>query len=217
VIPAPTFVAMGTTDGTILSDSRVLSTWRRLTTGRRYPTGQRADGIASRPAAPPSAGPKTTSSVPPSQRNTPHARTWPHFFGEHRLRPQLALARQNGMDPKLVAKGLGVVDCLGGLFIDYHPLPSLCTRGLVVRQRRTGPRNGKSLIFDPACYWGDRETDLAMAELFGGFPRKLPRCLPRRMAAGSRLRNTQTAVQPLSHAQPLQPVRRCLPRSGRSA
>lgn len=25
------------------------------------------------------------------------------------------------------------------------------------------------MIFDPACYYGDRETDLAMTELFGGF------------------------------------------------
>jgi hypothetical protein len=26
------------------------------------------------------------------------------------------------------------------------------------------------VIFDPACYYGDREADIAMAELFGGFP-----------------------------------------------
>ena len=27
------------------------------------------------------------------------------------------------------------------------------------------------MLFDPAVYWGDREADLAMTELFGGFPR----------------------------------------------
>ena len=27
------------------------------------------------------------------------------------------------------------------------------------------------VIFDPAVYYGDREADLAMTELFGGFPR----------------------------------------------
>jgi fructosamine-3-kinase len=27
------------------------------------------------------------------------------------------------------------------------------------------------IVFDPACYFGDRETDLAMTELFGGFGR----------------------------------------------
>ena len=30
--------------------------------------------------------------------------------------------------------------------------------------------DGAAAIFDPACYWGDREVDLAMAQLFGGFP-----------------------------------------------
>jgi len=28
---------------------------------------------------------------------------------------------------------------------------------------------GNPVIYDPACYFGDRETDLAMTELFGGF------------------------------------------------
>jgi fructosamine-3-kinase len=28
---------------------------------------------------------------------------------------------------------------------------------------------GNPLIFDPAVYYGDREADLAMTELFGGF------------------------------------------------
>jgi fructosamine-3-kinase len=26
------------------------------------------------------------------------------------------------------------------------------------------------VVFDPAVYYGDRETDIAMTELFGGFP-----------------------------------------------
>jgi protein-ribulosamine 3-kinase len=29
--------------------------------------------------------------------------------------------------------------------------------------------DGTPVIFDPAVYYGDRETDLAMSELFGGF------------------------------------------------
>lgn len=28
---------------------------------------------------------------------------------------------------------------------------------------------GRPVLFDPACYHGDRETDIAMTELFGGF------------------------------------------------
>ena len=30
--------------------------------------------------------------------------------------------------------------------------------------------DGTPVLFDPATYFGDRETDLAMTELFGGFP-----------------------------------------------
>ena len=30
-------------------------------------------------------------------------------------------------------------------------------------------RAGEPVIFDPAVYYGDREADLAMTELFGGF------------------------------------------------
>ena len=29
---------------------------------------------------------------------------------------------------------------------------------------------GEPVIFDPAVYFGDREADIAMTELFGGFP-----------------------------------------------
>nr|WP_305906923.1 fructosamine kinase family protein [Methylomarinum sp. Ch1-1]MDP4519635.1 fructosamine kinase family protein [Methylomarinum sp. Ch1-1] len=30
-------------------------------------------------------------------------------------------------------------------------------------------RQGRPVIYDPACYYGDREADIAMTELFGGF------------------------------------------------
>ncbi|MGB3918777.1 MAG: fructosamine kinase family protein, partial [Thiothrix litoralis] len=29
--------------------------------------------------------------------------------------------------------------------------------------------DGSPVVYDPAVYYGDRETDLAMTELFGGF------------------------------------------------
>ena len=32
-----------------------------------------------------------------------------------------------------------------------------------------GP-DGKAMLIDPACYIGHREADLAMTQLFGGFP-----------------------------------------------
>jgi fructosamine-3-kinase len=102
------------------------------------------------------------------QTNTPHP-SWPHFFGERRLRPQLELALQNGMDKALVAKGYAVIERIGGLFIDYRPMPSLL-HGDLWSGNAAQCLDGTPAIFDPACYCGDRETDIAMAELFGGFP-----------------------------------------------
>lgn len=102
------------------------------------------------------------------QHNAMHP-SWPHFFGECRLRPQLQLALRQGMDRTLAAKGEALVERIGGLFIDYRPAPSLL-HGDLWSGNAAQCSDATPVIFDPACYWGDRETDLAMAELFGGFP-----------------------------------------------
>lgn len=102
------------------------------------------------------------------QRNQAHP-SWPHFFGERRLRPQLELALERGMEKALADKGHAVVERIGGMFIDYRPLPSLL-HGDLWSGNAARCSDGSPAIFDPACYYGDRETDLAMAELFGGFP-----------------------------------------------
>lgn len=102
------------------------------------------------------------------QLNTTHA-SWPHFFGERRLRPQLELAQTRGMDKSLIGKAHALIERIGGLFIDYRPLPSLL-HGDLWSGNAAQCGDGMAVIFDPACYHGDRETDIAMAELFGGFP-----------------------------------------------
>lgn len=102
------------------------------------------------------------------QDNSMHA-SWPYFFGERRLRPQLQLAVGRGMDQALAARACSLIDRIGGLFVDYRPAPSLL-HGDLWSGNAAQCSDGTPVIFDPACYWGDRETDLAMAELFGGFP-----------------------------------------------
>lgn len=102
------------------------------------------------------------------QLNSPHA-SWPHFFGDRRLRPQLALALERGMDKSLVEKAHAVIDRIGGLFTSYRPQPSLL-HGDLWSGNVAQCNDGKAVVFDPACYYGDREADIAMAELFGGFP-----------------------------------------------
>ncbi|MDX9995085.1 MAG: fructosamine kinase family protein [Rhodocyclaceae bacterium] len=103
-----------------------------------------------------------------SQSNRPHT-TWAGFFAAERLRPQLAWAAGNGMERTLREKGERLAEHLGAFFLDYRPQPCLLHGDLWSGNAGQLP-DGTPAIFDPAVYRGDREADLAMSELFGGFP-----------------------------------------------
>lgn len=102
------------------------------------------------------------------QINAPH-RNWARFFADCRLTPQLDWALGNGMDRVLVARGRDLAERLAAFFVDYAPAPSLL-HGDLWSGNACALADGTPVIFDPAVYYGDREADLAMAELFGGFP-----------------------------------------------
>jgi protein-ribulosamine 3-kinase len=93
---------------------------------------------------------------------------WVEFYRDQRLRPQLDLAARNGASKRLLADGEQLLAGLGAFFLHYTPLPSLLHGDLWSGNVATCV--GEPVIFDPAVYFGDRETDLAMTELFGGFP-----------------------------------------------
>ncbi|MBN2885639.1 MAG: fructosamine kinase family protein, partial [Chromatiaceae bacterium] len=67
----------------------------------------------------------------------------------------------------LQPQGERLLDALDAL-LDHHPPPSLLHGDLWGGNIGATPE-GEPVIFDPAVYYGDRETDLAMTELFGGF------------------------------------------------
>jgi len=94
--------------------------------------------------------------------------SWPRFFRNARLAPQLALARKNG-HAALCAKGEKLLQALPKLFGAHAPRPSLL-HGDLWGGNAAFLGDGTPVIFDPAVYYGDRETDVAMTELFGGFP-----------------------------------------------
>jgi fructosamine-3-kinase len=56
-------------------------------------------------------------------------------------------------------------------FADYLPSPAL-VHGDLWSGNIACATQGCPVIFDPAVYYGDRETDLAMTELFGGVSRR---------------------------------------------
>lgn len=93
---------------------------------------------------------------------------WATFWRERRLRPQLELAVQHGYGRLLEAPGARVLDAVEPLLSGHQPAPSLLHGDLWAGNWCTDPE-GQPVIFDPAVYCGDRETDLAMTRLFGGF------------------------------------------------
>jgi protein-ribulosamine 3-kinase len=96
------------------------------------------------------------------------AANWVSFLRERRLRPQLELARANNADARTLERGERLIESLDAFFTSYTPQPSLLHGDLWGGNWGT-TRDGEPAIFDPASYYGDRETDLAMTRLFGGF------------------------------------------------
>lgn len=103
-----------------------------------------------------------------AQINTP-TYDWVQFWREHRLGYQLKLAQANGHTGKLLVLGDKLLASLDSFFPGRGPAASLLHGDLWSGNYGFG-RNGRPVVFDPAVYYGDRETDVAMTELFGGFP-----------------------------------------------
>jgi fructosamine-3-kinase len=93
---------------------------------------------------------------------------WLEFFRERRLGPQLALAGRRGFAGLLAARGERLLEALPLLLAGHHPQPALL-HGDLWGGNWLATRAGEPALFDPAVYYGDRETDLAMTRLFGGF------------------------------------------------
>lgn len=102
----------------------------------------------------------------------PNSRTadWPAFFAERRLGHQLTLAERHGAaGSELLDAGRQLQQNLAALFSGYRPVPSLL-HGDLWSGNAAFDADQAPVIYDPAVYYGDRESDLAMTELFGRFP-----------------------------------------------
>lgn len=103
--------------------------------------------------------------------STPQINTWTkdwiEFLTQHRLGYQLKLARKRGFNPSVPEQKL--FTNIPHLFENYQPLASM-VHGDLWGGNAAFTRDREPVIFDPALYFGDREVDIAMTELFGGFP-----------------------------------------------
>jgi fructosamine-3-kinase len=91
---------------------------------------------------------------------------WIEFYAQHRLGYQFQLARRRGGNFPLENKLLAAIS---ELLANHLVQPSL-VHGDLWGGNAGSTINGEPVIFDPATYFGDREVDIAMTELFGGFP-----------------------------------------------
>jgi fructosamine-3-kinase len=88
---------------------------------------------------------------------------WVEFFRDHRLAYQLELAGWSQFP-----RAQELLERLP-LLLNHQP-PSSLVHGDLWSGNASFTEAGVPVIFDPAVYWGDREVDIAMTELFGGFP-----------------------------------------------
>lgn len=93
---------------------------------------------------------------------------WVEFWQQQRLLPQLNLALKKGYSQQGYEAGLKLAEKMPALFTCYSPVASLL-HGDLWGGNQAQDQAGHPIVFDPAVYYGDRETDLAMTELFGGF------------------------------------------------
>ena len=122
------------------------------------------------------------------QRNT-YSEDWTAFWRDCRLKPQLELAQASGHGRQLINKGERLLESLDQFMADRQPAACLL-HGDLWAGNKAFTTDGQPVIFDPASYYGDRETDIAMTELFGGFEQSFysayQSCLP--LSDGYRLR-----------------------------
>lgn len=99
------------------------------------------------------------------QKNT-WSESWLQFYRQQRLDYQFELGRRRGgrfpQEKQLLER---LPDLLSG----HDPAPSL-VHGDLWSGNAAVTKGGEPVIVDPATYYGDREADLAMTELFGRFP-----------------------------------------------
>ena len=101
------------------------------------------------------------------QRNT-FMCNWSDFFQLERLGVQLELAAKRGLPQQQLDQAHYVMERLEWFFAGREPVASLL-HGDLWSGNWGCDASGKPFIYDPAVYYGDREADLAMTRLFGGF------------------------------------------------
>lgn len=136
---------------------------RKLATLHQWVPPQPSPGQAAKPI---SFGWQRHNTIGSTPQINSWTQDWAEFWVKHRIGYQLQLAhRRGGHFPQ----GDRLLAAIPQLLEGHQPQPSL-VHGDLWSGNAAITKTGEPVIFDPATYYGDREVDLAMTELFGGFP-----------------------------------------------
>ena len=103
------------------------------------------------------------------QKNEPDAE-WARFYAARRLAFQLDILEAGGHGGRLIERGRRLCESVPALLGGHWPVASLL-HGDLWAGNHAEDSAGNPVIFDPAVYFGDREADMAMTRLFGGYGR----------------------------------------------
>ncbi len=108
---------------------------------------------------------RQNNTIGDTPQQNPWTADWVEFFREYRLRYQFKLAnRRGGHFPRQDELLAALPELLAG----HDPAPAL-VHGDLWSGNASVTQEGEPVILDPATYYGDREVDMAMTELFGRF------------------------------------------------
>ncbi len=155
--------------GTAGSTAWLALRWIDFTTSARHSEAQLGEQLASQHrVGAPRFGWHRDNTIGATPQHNAWDDDWVRFFVRHRLTMQLDLAETSGVSVRLLDRGRRLCEIAGALFSGYRPVPSLLHGDLWGGNWATDV-SGDPVVFDPAVYFGDREADLAMTRLFGGF------------------------------------------------
>jgi protein-ribulosamine 3-kinase len=95
---------------------------------------------------------------------------WLAFWRDKRLHAQLRMAAKNRLPSRMIDRGERLATDFGALLANHRVEKSLL-HGDLWGGNAASQQASLATVFDPAVYVGDREADVAMTELFGGFPK----------------------------------------------
>lgn len=109
-------------------------------------------------------------STPQKNTGAPADWKWADFYVHYRLEFQFQLLESSGKaTSELRTLFRKAISTIYSLLLEYSEPPSLLHGDLWSGNFIAGV-DGKAALIDPAVYYGDREAELAMTTLFGGFP-----------------------------------------------